>query len=624
MYWRQISILVLITTLVYLPGLTGGFVYDDYVNFLENKSISNPDISVGAIQQIIDSGISGPMGRPIPMITFYLNYLVDGQNPFGYKLVNLFIHLINAVFIFLLSLVLIKEFCKDKEIHAKDLNTHNLAFFISLIWAIHPINLTSVLYIVQRMTSLAGLFTLLGILFYCFIRKNKEPKPHIFLISLLIITLLTYVSALCKENGLLLVSFIFFIELFIFKFRFNNKTNARLFISYYLLVFLTLIVFLSFNLTSLIDYSDRNFSLLERLLTQSRVIWFYISQIIIPQTNLFGLHHDDFVVSMNIFEPVSTLFSIIAISLLLLLAWFYRKKYPYINFGILFFMIGHLLESSIFPLNLVHEHRNYIPSFGIILLMFFGLNELLKNTNKIIPELILLCYILLLFIITINRSYYWGDIERFAERQVQNHPESVNANYEAAFISLKLHNLKPDGRYLSRAINRLEITNQLDKYSIKSALALIHVQAMTGKIIDNDLIEKINNKLKAKKVKTEEIIAFRQLLKCQIEKVCHLSDNQIKTFFVSILNNDRLNKRQRDDTLYFYAEYLDNFDIDPQYAIEIMRDLASSNPDILEYQVGLIRILLRNNRQEEAQTLMNFLSIKYGYKWEIVNQKNRQ
>ena len=624
MKWRQVLIIAVITILVYLPGISGGFVYDDFVNFLENDKIVNSDFSLNAAWQAMQSGFAGPSGRPIPMLSFYLNYQVGGSTPISYKIFNILIHVLNSILIFFISGYFLRGFFLNNSIDRSDKHLTDLAFWIALIWAINPINVTSVLYIVQRMNSMAGLFTLMGILIYCIVRQSPGIKTYQAFIGMILTVLMGAIAGLCKENGLLLFLFLFIIEIFVFNFRFENIIQKKLIITFHSLVLSS--IFLLFIYLFLINsfafnYSAREFNLSERILTESRVIWFYISQIIIPQVHLFGLHHDGFEISRSLVTPVTTLISCIGIIAISLLSIISIKKNKIFGFSILFFLTGHIMESTILPLNLVHEHRNYIPSLGLIILFVIFLDTIKGRVKFINHKIIFFLYSMFIATVTFYLAFIWGDMERFADKQVQIHTSSANSNYEAAFIYTRIYKDTNDQAYLDKATNALGNAVKLDPHSMKSALSLLHVLSMKNETPDKGLLDRINFELRNGKIKTEDIIAMRQLVFCQLDGACTLEDELINEFFTSILDNPELRGRQRDDALYFYADYLDIKDSNVDYALDIMRDIVARNPDILEYQVKLITILLRNNQIDEAKRLMDDLTNKHGYQWNIIENE---
>ena len=121
-------------------------------------------------------------------------------------------------------------------------------------------------------------------------------------------------------------------------------------------------VVLRFSFASIVDgYTVRPFTLSERLLTEPRVILFYVSLLLCPSSSRFTLLHD-FDLSRTLTDPWTTLPAILAVGLLVGAGVSLGKKKPLVSFSILFFFLNHLIEGSVFPLEIIYAHRNYLPS----------------------------------------------------------------------------------------------------------------------------------------------------------------------------------------------------------------------------------------------------------------------
>jgi len=160
------------------------------------------------------------------------------------------------------------------------------------------------------------------------------------------------------------------------------------------------------------------------------VLWFYLSMIIMPNIQTMGLFHDDFVLSSDLLSIWTTLPSIVGIAVLLVLSLVWRKRFPMFSFAVLWFFVGHSLESTVFPLEIIHEHRNYLPALGPLLALTYLLVFSLPNR---MPRLLRL---LLLFIIvaclgfgTFNRAQYWSSESALIESLAINHPNSPSSQY---------------------------------------------------------------------------------------------------------------------------------------------------------------------------------------------------
>ncbi len=194
LYIIAFSILT-ITSIIYMPALNSGFFLDDFPNLSRLAEIEQ----YGYGYYIFD-GASSIMGRPLSLFSFSLQHAAWPQNPYVFKLVNLIIHLINGVLISLIcSFVANYLSLSFKE-------KYFFIFSIACLWMLHPIQLTTTLYFVQRMTELSAFFTLLGVLYYLYERRNLSPDKTwpVYLRTGLILTILMVLAILSKENGILL------------------------------------------------------------------------------------------------------------------------------------------------------------------------------------------------------------------------------------------------------------------------------------------------------------------------------------------------------------------------------------------------------------------------------------
>jgi hypothetical protein len=204
-------IIILSVFIIYWPGINGPFLFDDQTSILENPSIKVTKLDFDALLNAAESGQAGPLKRPVAMISFAVNYYFSsGYYAPSFKTTNIVIHAINSILIFILSFQL---FIKALNKPSRELLL--LSAITALIWAIHPINLTSVLYVVQRMTSLSTLFSLSCIIFYIrgrnqFISRQHNSRSLCWFGASLISLALALVS---KENSILVPLFILLIEL---------------------------------------------------------------------------------------------------------------------------------------------------------------------------------------------------------------------------------------------------------------------------------------------------------------------------------------------------------------------------------------------------------------------------
>jgi Flp pilus assembly protein TadD len=362
-YIVSFLLLAVFLSVIYSNSFDCSWQYDDYGNIVENAAIHIKDLS----WQSIEKGLYGIIGsprwqRPLSYFSFALNYYVGGLDVFGYHLVNLSIHCLTAFFLFLfifhtLNLPLIRD--KYGE------NAASIALLSSLLWAINPVQVTSVTYIVQRMASMVALFYIMSMFFY--LRGRTEEfiwKRRLFFVLAFFSGLLAVGT---KENAAMLPISIFLYELFLVRgvSQENIKRSWRYGIVAALAALTISFLYIS-DVSSLADdYEIRPFTMIERLLTQPRVLIFYITLLFYPLTSRMMLIHD-IDLSTSLLHPWTTIPAIIAIVLVIGGALWLSRRRPLISYCIVFFFLNHLIEGSFICLELIYEHRNYLPS-----LLFF-------------------------------------------------------------------------------------------------------------------------------------------------------------------------------------------------------------------------------------------------------------
>ena len=159
-------LLLLLTVCLYAIGLDSDFLLDDTANLSGLAEVEQ----YGFFYYIF-SGTAGPSGRPLSLLTFALQYPAWPDNPAAFKAVNLALHCANGILVWLISLRLIRPLEQDR------VRRRLFVFFTTAIWLLHPLQLTTVLYVVQRMTLLSALFTLAGLWAYLHYRDAVIQRP---------------------------------------------------------------------------------------------------------------------------------------------------------------------------------------------------------------------------------------------------------------------------------------------------------------------------------------------------------------------------------------------------------------------------------------------------------------
>lgn len=489
----------IVTLAIYWNGLYGPPVLDDMPHIAYNKKVLIKNIDYASLKSAAYSQTSGVLQRPIALLSLALNIYFTGTNTFWMKFTNLVIHLFCGLGLFLLARFFLCRFYKqiNTEISLKSVNF--IAASISILWLVHPLNLTSVLYIVQRMNQLSALFLIAALLSYIGgrIKIENGNKQGYWIIGIGYI-LFGLLSILSKENGALLPVFIILIEILIFRFATPTQEKQRfnifwsiLFLLPVVIAFLAVIFFPDQTL-HLYAYESRTFTLYERLLTESRVLWFYMGLSIVPNIGDMGLFHDDFLVSRSFVEPLTTLFSILGIFTLLTLAYIgiRIRILTALSFGILWFFIGHSLESTVIPLELIFEHRNYLPQFGLLFSLIFYLTypyKFLSINNRlrfVLPAILIMLYSLGTFGRAINWSSEWD----LYNSEVANHPGSPRAH---SMFGILMH----DNKIHDRAKYHLSIAASLDRESPDQLLRLMQLTITSEGAIENNLLSELEYRI---------------------------------------------------------------------------------------------------------------------------------
>lgn len=409
---------LVLTYLIYLPGLSGPMILDDYPQL--DPILGN--IGRGSWTGLLLSE-SGVLGRPVAMASFIFNAVVAGQDFWWWKFTNVAIHLLAGVLVFVLSTRLLAA--EDGRIRRK---VHYLALLTAGLWLLHPLQVSTVLYTVQRMTQLSALFILAGLLSYTLGReKQLAGRPYGWTGMVLAFLVFFPLAVFSKETGLLFPILTGLLEVFFFGFKGDRKARQVLTWCYTLFLLIPgmiAVYWLTTHFDQLVlrGYEARNFTLYERVLTQFRVLVYYLYQMVVPQAGNLGFFHDDFSVSKGLLSPPSTLLSLGVLAGGLVAGWRLRRFSKAAAFGIFFFFAAHLLESTIFPLELMFEHRNYLASYGILLslccLAGKGLN------SRMVANVLALAAGSVFTVVTVGYVDTWTTRHDLYTRMFVLHPQS--------------------------------------------------------------------------------------------------------------------------------------------------------------------------------------------------------
>ncbi|MFC1884960.1 tetratricopeptide repeat protein [Thermodesulfobacteriota bacterium] len=369
-------LLSILTFFIYSNSFDASWHLDDYQNIQTKTKLHINDLQPKTLWGTFFSSKDNKLYRPLPCLTFALNWYVGKAHVFGYHLVNISIHFLTSFFLFCAILNLFNSPNLKERYVGKE---HFIALLAAVLWAVNPIQTQGVTYIVQRMASMAAMFYIISIYFYIKARNSQKKKEQVWFFAGCFLGFLCALAS--KQNAatlpiaLILVEAIFYRDVTNPKFR---KVFAAAFLGVGILVVVGgVLVFGNDDpLFFLSGYKYRFFTPLERVMTEARIVVFYISQIFYPIPSRLSIEHD-VVISKSLFEPWTTLPSILLIALIVAVGFWQIKKRPILSFAILFFFLNHLIESTIISLELIFEHRNYLPSLFLFFPVAQGMRMLL-------------------------------------------------------------------------------------------------------------------------------------------------------------------------------------------------------------------------------------------------------
>ncbi len=432
--YRLVVVLCVVCAGCYALALQGPFFFDDIPNLIDNPLLRIDGWTLDDWRAAIISNNAGLLHRPVAMASFAINYLLAGAFvPWLFKGTNLVIHLLTGVLLYHLFLALLRTPALTGK---RAVDPRGVALLAAALWLLHPLHVSTVLYVVQRMAQLSALFSVAGLLLYCRYRLRwieAGAAAGEILAAGLWLALLALAAILSKENGALLLWLIPVVEASLFKGVWKGEQRAalrRLAWALLLLPLLLLGLVLVWSPEWVTGrYSGRSFTIEDRVLTQLRILWHYLDWILLPNITSMGFFHDDIPLSRSLISPATTALSLAGWVALVTGAFLLRRSQPLLLFALLFFLVAHAMESTVLPLEMVFEHRNYLPSAGICLWLAALIFELSRRLVWLRLPLVLGAVVGVLTLQLFLRTAVWSDELTFARANVMNHPESPRANF---------------------------------------------------------------------------------------------------------------------------------------------------------------------------------------------------
>lgn len=408
----------------YSNTLHSPFLLDDDGHILHNPRIRIQSLSPEAIAEVWD-GPHISKRRKIPYLSFALNYYWGGYQVFGYHLFNISVHLACTLLAFCFFWQTTGTSWLERRYRPY---RFPLAWTGAMIWGLHPIQINAVTYLVQRMTSLAVFFGLIALVAWLAGRSRWLQGARLRGALLWLGAGMAWALGLyCKEHVAILPVLILVQEWLLFK-------RGELKMGWYWPAlgagFLLAAVLYYLGPTPwkpiAIWYENRDFTLSQRLMTEARVLWHYLSLFYLPLAQRFSLLHQ-YPLSTGLFSPLTTFFSILAWAGAIGLAAWKRKRWPVFSWMLGWYLCAHLIESTVLPLQIIFEHRMYLPSLGLALgTALLGAKPLISrfSPRPVAVAMVLFCLAAVLGTATFARNMDFKDPVSLYRAELKRYPRS--------------------------------------------------------------------------------------------------------------------------------------------------------------------------------------------------------
>ncbi|MGO9016275.1 MAG: tetratricopeptide repeat protein [Dissulfurispiraceae bacterium] len=458
----HIACIVFIILIIYSNTLNAPFQWDEDLFLVRNPIVRDLHYFVNPSDARGFEYYNFLVLRYIGFLTFALNYKMHGFSVTGYHIVNIAIHVANSILVYLLVLLTFRTpfFAKS----SMKQNSLYIAFFSSMLFAVHPLQTMAVTYVFQRVASLAAFFYLLSLTAYISSRLSVGKQQRLFYYSISFISAVLAMKT--KENAFTLPLVITLYEFLFFRAALKSRMIPLALMLLTMSIIPQTLIYLKGTAGAGIDplpgYVSVVFSRPEYVLTEFRVIVTYLRLLFMPVNQNIDY---DYPVFKSAFDPqvllsFLLLFTLFGLGIYLVLrtekkTWIKWKglntqpavhgiqslslsaessalstEFRLISFGILWFFITLSVESSLIPLTrLIDEYRVYLPSVGISIAVVTGAFLIktrvhsLKAGKGILVMLVLVAGVLA--IATYRRNELWGDKIRLWEDTAKKSPGDV-------------------------------------------------------------------------------------------------------------------------------------------------------------------------------------------------------
>lgn len=513
---RRLLWLVLLPVLAALPfllGLPGGFLFDDFPTIVHSAAVAEARLDARSLWQAAWAyDPAGGLPRPLVNASFALNAALSGLDPGAFRLTNIALHGANSLLVFALAqrLLLLSGHGPQRALP--------LALLLALVWALHPLQVSTVLYTVQRMEMACTGFSLLAVLAYLSLRQRMLAGAGLCPWRAGAVVLASALAWTTKENAALVPYLLLAVELLVLRCRAATPLHAlwlrRAATLGVVLGGLAALALYGYGLLQPALFAARDFGPLERLAAQSVILPFYLGLILLPRLSAMSFYYDQW--SLREWLPIEVAGGLLLLSGLLAAAWLLRRQRPLVALGIAWFLIGHLITSAPLPLELAFEHRNYLPLFGLVLAVV----GLLPRGETPLPAKAFAVPLLLLLALagaTALRSAYWSNPVLLARYLVDINPGSARAAMDLGEQYMLGAQNDPHSPLAERAIAEFERAMVMPQGSIIGEHAALLMAAEFGMPQRAEWWQSLSRKLREEPLRPQDVDALVGMVEQRLE-----------------------------------------------------------------------------------------------------------
>lgn len=586
-------------TAAFSPGLSGDFLFDDYPVIVSNPALHAEQVSIGSLTTAATAFNAGGTGRQLASISFALNHALHESNPLGYKAANVVLHILNAVLVWWLCLLLFRWVATPEQ------QAQLAATACALTWALHPLQVSTVLYVVQRMEILSLSFVLVALVLYVLGRSRQcNDQPGWWLIG--ISAPIAAMGILSKESAALFPAYVLALEWALFRLKSPVRRDRLILCS---LATATIAAGLAAIVLWLIPtyletgsaYAGRDFNSSDRLLTQGRVLALYLGQIVAPLPESMPFYYDQLEPSRGWLKPVSTIFSWALLTALVIAAVATRRRAPLFSFGLALFFSGHLITSNIVPLELAFEHRNYFALLGIVFCFATLISRIAPKDGPAIKYFAISSVIIGLAVLTAIRSAVWGDPFVLATDLAEKNSMSARAANDLAAIYAGMSDDNPNSPFYAFAISEFRRSSQLPRATALSDLGLIITTAHAGQAAPDSSWNSLNAKLEHRPIDIATVSAMVRMA-VRSQELAAIDDHQLSAAYATMAR--QINYRMDPAHLAVLADHAISLAAAPDLAKELYLAAVDASTDRPEFVVDLMLGLVASGHDSLANSVL--------------------